>query len=42
MATTMDIIDSQLALDKALTGYYSNLADYLAAQAKLALVTGQE
>jgi outer membrane protein len=42
MATTMDIMDSQLALDKALTGYYSNLADYLAAQAKLALVTGQE
>jgi outer membrane protein len=41
MATTMDVMDSQLALDKTLTGYYSSLAEYLTALAKLELVTGQ-
>jgi len=39
MATTMDITDAQLALDKALTGYYQGIADYLTACAKLDLVT---
>lgn len=41
MATTMDVMDAQLAQDQALTGYYSSLAAYLTAQAKLDLVTGQ-
>jgi outer membrane protein len=40
MATTMDVMDAQLALDQALTGYYSSLAAYLTAMAKLDLVTG--
>lgn len=39
MATTMDITDAQLALDKALTGYYQGISDYLIACAKLDLVT---
>jgi outer membrane protein len=41
MATTMDVMDAQLALDKTLTGYYGSLAEYLIALAKLELVTGQ-
>jgi outer membrane protein len=41
MATTMDVMDSQLALDKTLTGYYGSLAEYLTALAKLEFVTGQ-
>jgi outer membrane protein len=41
MATIMDVMDAQLALDKALTGYYESLAAYLTALAKLELVTGQ-
>ncbi|HOP74203.1 MAG TPA: TolC family protein [Bacillota bacterium] len=39
MATTMDVTDAQLALDKALTGYYQGISDYLIACAKLDLVT---
>jgi outer membrane protein len=42
MATTMDIMDSQLALDQALNGYYNNIAVYLSAEAKLDLATGKE
>jgi outer membrane protein len=41
MATTMDVMDAQLALDKTLTGYYGGLAEYLTALAKLQFVTGQ-
>jgi outer membrane protein len=41
MATIMDIIDSQLALDQATNGYYRGIADYLIAQARLELVTGR-
>jgi outer membrane protein len=41
MATTMDVMDAQLALDQASTGYYSSLAAYLTALDQLALVTGQ-
>jgi outer membrane protein len=42
MATTMDIMDAQLALDQALTGYYQGIGSYLIAEAKLDLVTGQD
>ena len=42
MATTMDITDAQLKLDQALNGYYSGLASYLTALAKLDLVTGKD
>jgi outer membrane protein len=41
MATIMDVMDAQLALDKALTGYYESLTAYLTALAKLELVTGR-
>jgi outer membrane protein len=40
MATTMDIMDAQLALDQALTGYYQGIVAYLTATAKLDLVMG--
>jgi outer membrane protein len=42
MATTMDIMDSQLALDQALNGYYQGVASYLNAVAKFDLVTGKD
>jgi outer membrane protein TolC len=42
MATTMDIMDAQLALDQALTGYYQGIVSYLTAEAKLDLVTGRD
>jgi outer membrane protein TolC len=42
MATTMDIRDSQLALDQALSGYYQGVAAYLTALAKLDLAIGKE
>lgn len=42
MATTMDIMDAQLALDQALTGYYQGVMAYLIAEAKLDLVTGKD
>jgi outer membrane protein len=42
MATTMDIMDSQLALDQALNGYYQGVANYLIAQAKLDQVAGKD
>jgi outer membrane protein len=42
LATTMDIMDSQLALDEALNGYYRGIALYLTAEAKLDLVTGRD
>jgi outer membrane protein len=42
MATTMDIMDAQLALDQALTGYYQGTVTYLTALAKLDLVMGQD
>lgn len=38
MSTTMDVMDSQLALDTALNGYYQGLNAYLSACAKLDLV----
>ena len=38
MATTMDIMDAQLALDQALTGYYQGVVSYLTADAKVDLV----
>ncbi len=41
MATTMDIMDAQLALDQALTGYYQGIVSYLIAEAKLDLVMGR-
>lgn len=41
MATTMDVMDSQLALDQALNGYCNNIATYLTAQAKMDLTTGK-
>ena len=41
MATTIDVMDAQLAQDQALTDYYGSLAAYLTALAKLDLVTGQ-
>jgi outer membrane protein len=42
LATTMDVMDSELALDQALNGYYKGIALYLTAQAKLDLVTGRD
>jgi outer membrane protein len=42
MATTMDIMDSQLALDQALNGYYRGIAFYLTAEAKLDLTVGKD
>jgi outer membrane protein len=42
MATTMDIRDSQLALDQASNGYYQGIASYLTAVAKLDLAIGKE
>ncbi|NLY75221.1 MAG: TolC family protein [Firmicutes bacterium] len=42
MATTMDIMDAQLALDQALTGYYQGIVSYLTAVAKLDLVMGRD
>ena len=42
MATTMDIMDAQLALDQALTGYYQGIVSYLTAEAKLDLVMGRD
>lgn len=42
MATTMDIMDAQLALDQALTGYYQGIVSYLIAEAKLDLVMGRD
>lgn len=42
MATTMDIMDSQLALDQALNGYYTGISTYLTACAKLDLVVAKE
>lgn len=41
MATTIDVMDAQLAQDQALTEYYSSVASYLNALAKLDLVTGK-
>lgn len=41
MATTMDIMDAQLALDKNLNGYYQGVVSYLVAEAKLDLVIGK-
>ncbi|MGD9155543.1 MAG: TolC family protein [Bacillota bacterium] len=41
MATTMDLMDDQLALDQALTGYYQGIVSYLVAEAKLELVVGK-
>jgi outer membrane protein len=42
LATTMDIMDSQLALDQALNGYYRGVALYLTAEANLDLVAGKD
>jgi outer membrane protein len=42
MATTMDIMDAQLALDQALTGYYQGIVAYLTATVKLDLVMGRD
>lgn len=42
IATTMDIMDAQLALDQALNGYYQSLADYITALAKLDQVVGRD
>jgi outer membrane protein len=42
MATTMDIMDAQLALDQALTGYYQGVVAYLTDTAKLDLVMGRD
>jgi outer membrane protein len=41
MATTMDIMDSQLALDQALNGYYRGIALYLTVEAKFDLAIGK-
>jgi outer membrane protein len=41
MGTTVDIMDAQLDLDKALNGYYQGIYSYLTANAKLDLVTGR-
>ncbi len=40
MATTMDVRDSQLALDQALNGYYEGISAYLTDLAKLDLAIG--
>jgi outer membrane protein TolC len=42
MATTMDVRDSQVALDQALNGYYEGVSAYLTALAKLDLAVGKE
>jgi outer membrane protein len=42
MATTMDVRDSQLALDQALNGYYEGISAYLTALAKLDLAVGKK
>lgn len=42
MATTMDVRDSQLALDQALNGYYEGISAYLTARAKLDLAIGEK
>jgi len=42
MSTTMDIMDSQLALDQALNGYYRGIALYLTAEAKLDVAMGKD
>lgn len=42
LATTMDIMDSELALDQALNGYYRGVALFLTAQANLDLATGKD
>ena len=42
MATTMDLMDAQLALDQALIGYYQGIVSYNIAEAKLQLVMGRE
>jgi outer membrane protein len=41
MATTMDLMDDQLALDQALTGYYQGIVSYLIAEAQLELLVGK-
>jgi outer membrane protein len=41
MATTMDIMDAQLALNSALNGYHAGLYSYLSALAHLDLVAGR-
>ena len=41
LATTMDIMDAQLALDKALTGYYQGVVSYQVALAKIDLARGK-
>ncbi len=41
MATTMDIMDAQLALDQALNGYNQGITSYLTASAKMDLVSGK-
>lgn len=42
MATTMDIMDAQLALDQAYNGYYQGVVTYLIAEAKIDMVTGRD
>lgn len=41
MATTIDIMDAQLELDKASNGYYKGISDYLTALSKLDLTIGK-
>jgi outer membrane protein TolC len=42
MATTMDIMDAQLALDEAQNGYYKGINSYLTALANMDFVTGKD
>lgn len=42
MATTMDLMDDQLALDQALIGYYQGIVSYSIAEAKLQSVIGKD
>lgn len=42
VATTMDILDAQLALDKNLNGYYQGIVSYLTAEAQLDLLIGKD
>ena len=42
MSTTMDIMDAELALDKASTKYYTSVSDYLTALADLDLSVGKD
>lgn len=42
MSTTMDIMDAELALDKASNTYYTNISAYLTSQAKLDLSVGKD